>query len=103
MKTYYVYIMASRSRVIYTGISSDLEDRVAKHRALVHPKSFTAQYKVTKLVYFEEYSEVLDAIGREKQIKGWRRSKKVRLIERFNPDWSDLAPPAHTGPSLRSG
>jgi putative endonuclease len=62
---------------------------------------------VTRLVYFEEFTEITQAIEREKQLKGWRRAKKVRLIETMNPDWVDLAPdfvpPAHTGPSLRSG
>jgi putative endonuclease len=91
MKLYYVYILASRARVIYVGITSEFETRLAEHQAHKYPKSFTAQYNVTKLVYSEEYTRVEDAIAREKQIKGWRRSKKVALIEQTNPKWTDLS------------
>jgi putative endonuclease len=92
LKLYYVYILASRSRVIYTGVTGDLETRLASHRSFANPKSFTAQYSVTRLVHVEEYSEVTEAIAREKEIKGWRRAKKIRLIEAGNLDWNDLAP-----------
>ena len=100
---YYVYILASLQRSLYIGITRDLADRVARHRAKESPTAFTGRYNIDRLVYFEEYSEVSLAIIREKQLKGWRRGKKVRLIEKFNPDWNDLAPPALTVPSLRSG
>lgn len=92
MKLYHVYILASRTRVLYTGVTGNLETRLAWHRSFANPNCFTAQYKVTRLVHVEEYTEVACAIAREKQIKAWRRAKKVRLIEATNPDWQDLAP-----------
>ncbi|HUP60407.1 MAG TPA: GIY-YIG nuclease family protein [Thermoanaerobaculia bacterium] len=91
MKLYYVYILASLRRVLYIGITSDFEKRLAEHKAHKYPRSFTSQYNVTRLVLFEEFTQVELAIAREKQLKGWRRSKKVALIERGNPDWIDLA------------
>lgn len=90
MKLYYVYILASITRVLYIGITSNFGQRLNEHRAHKYPLSFTSQYNVTRLVYFEEYTRVEDAIVREKQMKGWRRSKKVRLIEELNPAWADL-------------
>jgi putative endonuclease len=107
MKLYYVYILASLRRILYIGITGNLETRLAYHRALENPTAFTTRYGITRLVYFEDFTDVNQAIDREKQLKGWRRAKKIRLIETMNPDWVDLAPesvpPAHTGPSLRSG
>ena len=90
VKRYYVYIMASRSRVLYTGMTNDLERRVLEHKSGL-TKGFTKQYRVARLVYFEEHTDVRDAIAREKQIKGWLRSKKVALIEAANPSWNDLS------------
>jgi putative endonuclease len=90
MKLYYVYILASITRVLYVGVTGNFEQRLNEHRAHAYPQSFTSQYNVTRLVYFEEYTRVDDAITREKQLKGWRRSKKVRLIESLNPAWEDL-------------
>ena len=90
MKRYYVYILASKSRVLYTGITSDLYRRVWEHKNKQVP-GFTARYNIHRLVYYEEYSRVSDAIAREKQIKGWLRSKKVALIEAHNPGWVDLS------------
>ena len=90
MRAYYVYIMASRSRVLYTGVTNDLERRVIQHKRRVIP-GFTTKYNVTRLVHFEEFTDILEAIGREKQIKGWTRAKRVRLIEHSNPHWTDLA------------
>ena len=90
MRTYYVYIMASRSRVLYTGVTNDLARRVYEHkRSLI--SGFTSRYHITRLVYFEQFDNVRDAIAREKQLKGWVRSRKTRLIERKNPAWEDLA------------
>ena len=107
MKLYYVYILASFRRVLYIGVTGNLEKRLAYHRSLENTNSFTARYGITRLVYVEEFTEVNQAIAREKQLKSWRRTKKIRLIERSNPDWVDLAPvvvpPPHTDPSLRSG
>src|SRR5256885_1897780 len=90
MRTYYVYIMASRSRVLYTGVTNDLGRRVHQHKRSLTP-GFTSRYHITRLVYFEEFGDVRDAIAREKQLKGWVRSRKVRLIEQKNPTWEDLA------------
>jgi len=91
VKSYYVYILASIQRVVYIGVTSKFEQRLAEHRAHKYKRSFTAKYNVTRLVYFEEYASIVDAIVREKQLKGWRRSKKVALIESMNPDWIDLS------------
>ena len=89
MRTYYVYIMASRSRVLYVGVTNDLARRVNEHRC-ARNKGFTSRYRVTRLVYFEEFMDIRDAIAREKAIKSWRRSRKVLLIEARNPSWEDL-------------
>jgi len=89
-KIYYVYIMASQRRVLYVGITSDIEGRVFQHKT--HALGgFTAKYDVTILVYFERYSSVLQAIHREKELKDCRREKKVALIESSNPNWRDLS------------
>jgi putative endonuclease len=90
MRTYCVYIMASRSRVLYTGVTNDLIRRVDEHRR-GRTRGFTSQYHVTRLVYFEKFADVRDAIAREKEIKGWVRARKVRLIGERNPTWEDLA------------
>jgi putative endonuclease len=87
---YWVYIMASWSRVLYIGVTSDIEGRLYEHRT-EDPRSFTSRYRVHRLVYIEEYTWVDDAIAREKQLKTWRRSKKVALIESENPEWIDLS------------
>ena len=88
-KTYHVYIVASISRVIYIGVTSDLIRRVHEHRQGV-VAGFTKSYRVNRLVYFEETTDVYAAIAREKQLKAWRRGKKVDLIEANNPDWKNL-------------
>lgn len=91
-RTYSTYIMASRSRVLYIGVTNDLARRVNEHRqGLV--AGFTRKYRVNRLVYFEEFADIRDAIAREKEIKGWRRSRKVSLISGRNPTWEDLAEP----------
>ena len=90
VRTCYVYIMASRSRALYTGVTNDLARRVDEHKRGLWP-GFTSRYHVTRLVYFEEFVDVRDAIAREKQIKGWVRARKIELIERRNPSWGDLA------------
>ena len=88
-RSYYVYILTNRSGTLYVGITNDLERRVLEHRNLLI-EGFTKQFNVTRLIYFEECGEVMDAIAREKQIKGWRRSKKLALIAQLNPTWQDL-------------
>src|SRR5271169_5101915 len=89
-KTYYVYILASKSRTLYTGVTNNLERRVVEHRRKLVP-GFTARYNINRLVYFEVFHDVLDAIAREKQIKAWGRMKKIALIESTNRDWKDLS------------
>jgi putative endonuclease len=89
-KHYFVYIMASHSRVIYVGMTNDLRRRVAQHQQKL-VEGFTQKYNVTRLVYYEMTEEVHAALEREKQIKAWRRSKKVALIESMNPRWKDLS------------
>jgi putative endonuclease len=88
MRTFCVYIMASRSRVLYTGVTNDLARRVHEHKQGLIP-GFTSTYCITRLVYFEEFTDIRDAIAREKQIKGWVRARKIRLIELHNPTWEN--------------
>jgi putative endonuclease len=90
-REYFVYILASRSRVLYVGVTSNLMLRLQEHRMGKAENAFTARYKVTRLVYVEQTSHALEAIEREKQIKRWRREKKVALIESLNPTWRDLS------------
>ena len=90
MNQYYVYVMASRSRTLYTGITNDLERRVFEHKEKLVP-GFTTKYKIERLVYFEATEDVHAAILREKQIKGWTRHKKLALINSMNPTWKDLS------------
>lgn len=87
---YYVYIVASRSRVLYIGITNNLQRRVWEHRTGKYP-GFTSKYRCHRLVWFEPYITVTLAIAREKQLKDWARAKKITLIERENPAWSDLS------------
>jgi putative endonuclease len=89
-RSFFVYIMTNRSRTLYVGVTNNLERRLYEHKQKLVP-GFTAEYKIGKLVFFETTPSVLSAIEREKQIKGWRRSKKVALIERDNPLWKDLS------------
>jgi len=81
--------MASERRTLYIGVTNDLERRVAEHKSKLLP-GFTSKYNVTRLVYFEEFSDIRDAIIREKVLKGWTRKKKIELIEALNPKWIDL-------------
>jgi putative endonuclease len=90
VKSYYVYIMASASRTLYTGVTSNLERRVLQHRRK-RLRGFTARYNINRLVYYEMSGEILAAITREKEIKSWSRKKKIALIESVNRDWKDLS------------
>lgn len=83
-KTYVVYILASRSRDLYTGVTNNLQKRLVQHRGKLIP-GFTSRYNIFRLVHFEVFGGIRAAIAREKEIKGWRREKKIRLIERKNP------------------
>jgi len=85
-----VYILASHSRCLYIGITNDLVRRISQHRTN-GCRGFSAKYRTTSLVFYETTSDVSNAIAREKQLKGWRREKKIALIERDNPAWHDLA------------
>ena len=87
---FFVYIMASQSRVLYVGLTRDLLRRVYQHRHGTFG-GFTARYRVTKLVYFEETNSIRVAITRERQLKAWTRHKKIELIESSNRGWVDLA------------
>ncbi len=86
----YVYIMSSLSRTLYTGVTNDRERRVGEHKD-GKPGSFTARYHVNQLVYFEEFSDINQAIAREKEIKSMTRRQKLKLIESINPEWRDLS------------
>lgn len=89
-KSYYVYIMTNKhNNVLYTGVTNDLGRRARQHKLKETP-GFTSKYKVNKLVYFEVFESINEAIAREKQIKGGSRKKKLRLIDRTNGDWFDL-------------
>lgn len=91
-KTYYVYFLANKgNNVLYTGVTNDIEHRVLEHKTKRNPNSFSARYNVDKLVYFEEFDSIIEAIAREKQIKGGPRRKKEILIYSENPSWEDLS------------
>ena len=104
---YWVYIMASRSLTLYIGVTGHLQRRVAQHKD--HSFAcFTAQYNIDRLVYVERYHYINNAINREKQLKRWRREKKIALIKHKNPTWLDLSadwdsPTEMQLPPLRSG
>ena len=87
---FFVYVLASQSRVLYTGVTRDLRRRIYQHRRADIP-GFTRKYDVNRLVYFEETTSAISAFERERQIKGWSRQKKLRLIESVNAGWLDLA------------
>jgi len=89
-RQFYVYILANRSLTLYVGVTDDITRRVLHHRSGVGSR-FTSRYAITRLVYVEITNTPRDAIAREKQIKGWSRAKKVKLIETANPTWADLA------------
>ena len=89
-RTYYVYIMSSKSRVIYVGVTGFLMARVLRHRE-GRGGYFTQKYRVERLVYFQSFGNIGDAIAHETEIKKWRRQKKVALIQDRNPTWEDLA------------
>ena len=86
-----IYIMTNKSNIVlYIGVTSELRNRVWDHKTKKHKKSFTAKYNVNKLVYYEDFIFIEEAIAREKQIKAGSRMKKIQLIEEMNPNWDDL-------------
>ncbi|HUD22770.1 MAG TPA: GIY-YIG nuclease family protein [Acidobacteriaceae bacterium] len=87
---FFVYMLASRSRTLYIGVTGDLRVRVLQHR-VKRPGTFTARYNIARLVYFERFQYIHNAIAREKELKDWNRARKVVLIESVNPTWVDLA------------
>ena len=107
-KSYYTYIVASRSRTLYIGVTSNLEQRIWQHKNKGY-EGFSAKYNCNRLVWFERYTHSVTAIAREKELKGWLRARKIELIEASNTSWADLSedwgsPIIPTAdPSLRSG
>lgn len=89
-RSYWAYIVASRTGTLYIGVTNNLERRIWEHKA-GEIDGFSRKYQCDRLVYYEAFDQVLDAIAREKQLKGWRREKKIALIESHNPRWDDLA------------
>jgi putative endonuclease len=90
-RTFFVYIVASATRELYIGVTNDLTRRVAEHRGGLNPDSYSSRHRTSRLVYFEMTSDVLSAIQREKRLKRLSRQRKLRLIEKLNPEWRDLA------------
>ncbi len=89
-KVYYVYIMTNKyNKVLYVGVTNDLIRRTYEHKNKL-VEGFTSKYNVYKLIYYDLFGDILSAITREKQIKGWTREKKIKLIESMNPGWKDL-------------
>jgi len=90
MRMYFTYIVSNKKRgSIYTGMTNDLIERVKDHKQKV-TRSFTGRYNLDKLVWYETFPTAMEAIKREKEIKGWVRKRKIKLIEKKNPDWKDL-------------
>jgi putative endonuclease len=90
MKVYFVYMMTNHSRTLYIGVTNNLQRRVSEHKK-GKADGFTKRYKINQLVYHEQVGNIISAINREKQLKKWRREKKINLIEKFNPLWLDLS------------
>jgi len=96
MKKAFVYMLTNQHHtVLYTGVTTNLQQRIMQHRSGFYNCAFTKKYRVHKLVYFEVYDRIVDAIAREKQIKGGSRKKKIDLINRMNPEYRDLADALH--------
>lgn len=89
MKTFFVYILASKSGTLYVGVTNNIKKRVYEHKNHLVP-GFTDKYDINRLLYFEKIGDSASAINREKQIKAWKREKKVALIDSLNPEWIDL-------------
>ena len=91
-RQYYVYILASQKNgTVYIGVTNNIERRITDHKNKLNPNCFTAKYNVNKLVYFETFQYIDDAIYREKKLKKWNRQWKIKLIEEENKDWNDLS------------
>jgi putative endonuclease len=91
VKKGFIYIVTNKNnRVLYTGVTSELKERIYRHKIKYYPNSFSSRYNCEKLVYFEEVGRMDEAIKREKQIKAGNRARKIKLIESVNPEWRDL-------------
>jgi putative endonuclease len=88
---FWVYILSNRSHILYIGLTNNLRKRMFQHRKQT-PGTFAARYKITRLVYFEHYQYIHNAIAREKELKHWTRAQKIALIESTNPTWEELMP-----------
>jgi putative endonuclease len=102
MKNCWVYILSSKSKTLYLGVTNDLQRRIFEHKHKLID-GFTKKYNLTSLVYFETFNNMRDAIQREKQLKNWHREWKIILIESINPDWKDLTVDFNTDPETSSG
>jgi putative endonuclease len=92
LQSNYIYILTNKhNTVLYTGVTSDLSARLMQHKSGIHDNAFSKRYNITKLVYYEEFNRIEDAIAREKQLKAGNRQKKVDLINHFKPEWKDLS------------
>jgi putative endonuclease len=91
MKDYLVYILSNSAATLYIGVTGNLDERLFQHDAHHDPKSFASRYNLHRLFFMETYPNARQAIAREKQLKGWSRAKKLKLIREMNPDWRDLS------------
>ncbi len=91
---YWVYVLSNRSHTLYIGVTKNLSTRIAQHRQTIQG-THTARYKINRLVYFERFQYINNAIAREKQLKHWTRAQKIVLIESTNPTWEELMPEEH--------
>jgi putative endonuclease len=90
-RVYFAYIVASKSRTLYIGMTGDLRVRVYQHKEKLHADGFAGTYNCNRLVWFERFLDPSNAIAREKQLKGWIRAKKIALIQKDNPTWEDIS------------
>lgn len=90
MKAWTYITTNTYNKVLYTGVTSELKERILSHKTKKYPNSFTARYNADKLVWYQEFDSIIDARKREKQIKAGSRQKKIKLIEKMNPEWEDL-------------
>jgi putative endonuclease len=104
VKEYVVYVLSNSAGTLYIGVTSDLDRRLFQHEDGHAPKSFVSRYNLDRLVYMETFPDPIQAITREKQLKGWSRAKKITLIRLANPEWRDLSVEDPTGmPPLTGG
>jgi putative endonuclease len=87
----YTYILSSKGKRLYIGVTTKLEQRISEHKQKLHPASFSAKYNINQLVYYESFATIAPAIAREKELKGWLRYRKIAIIVSSNPEWRDLS------------